>query len=106
MRRASVGAIVDMSTHSSPSGAPSSDAVLAEQHRLDLRAVHDHRDHDLGVGRDLGRRVGDRSAVLVRPRRSAVARVRLKTTRSWPARRRLAAIREPMIPRPMKPTLM
>ena len=35
---------------------------------------------------------------------SAVARVRLKTVSSWPARARFAAIREPMIPSPTKPT--
>ena len=34
----------------------------------------------------------------------AVSAVRFQTTSSKPARRRFAAIREPMIPRPMKPT--
>ena len=35
---------------------------------------------------------------------SAFSRVRLKTVSSWPARRRFAAWREPMMPSPMKPT--
>ena len=64
IRRVSAGAIVDMSTHSVPSPARVGDAVLAEQDRLDLGAVHDHRDHDVARRADLGRRVGDGRAVL------------------------------------------
>ena len=44
-------------------------AVLAEQDRLDLRAVDDHRDDDVGARRGLGRRGGGaRALVLVGPR--------------------------------------
>ena len=65
--RAVSGAIVDMSTNSVSLARAGQRAVLAEQHLLDLRAVDDHRDHDVGALGHLARRVGDLAAVLGRP---------------------------------------
>src|SRR5205807_3779548 len=44
------------------------DALFAEQHRLDLRTVDHHGDHDLGPRGRLRGRGGDRGTVLGRPR--------------------------------------
>src|SRR4051794_7113615 len=50
------------------------DAVVAEQHRLDLGAVDDHGDDDIAVRADLGRRLGERRAVLLGERLGPRAR--------------------------------
>ena len=85
--------------------APFAAPLVAQQHRLDLGAVDDHRDHDGRSARaDLGRRRGDLARRARRPSARAVSAVRFQTTSSKPARRRFAAMREPMMPRPMKPT--
>src|SRR3954453_14132286 len=50
------------------------DAVVAEQHRLDLGAVDDHGDDDVAVRADLGSRLGERRAVLLGERLGPRAR--------------------------------
>jgi hypothetical protein len=62
-----VGPIVEQSMHSVCARAVH-DALLAQQHVLDLGTVDDHRHDDIGLDRRLGRRRSDRSAVLGRER--------------------------------------
>ena len=102
IRRAAAGPIVDMSMHSSPGSVPG--ALVAEQHGLDLVTVDHHRDHHVAVRRERLRRGGDGGAVARCP--LAPLSRRCGSRRSARTRRatRLAAMREPMIPRPMKPT--
>ena len=97
------GAIVDMSTHSSPVRAGSRDAVLAEQHGGDLLAVDDHAHDDVARTRDLGGGVDRATASCSAAHRAALPGVCVQTVSGKPARRTLAAIREPMIPRPRNP---
>ena len=82
------------------------DAVRAEQDGLDLRPVDHHRDDD--VARRRAAPPGSSATVAPCSLGPLLARsraVRFQTVSSNPAARRLAAIREPMIPSPMNPTL-
>ena len=97
------GAIVDMSTHSAPGAAPcatpSSPSSTARTWSPSTTML---------ITTSLAAPTSAGEPATVPPcsatHASAVARVRLKTVSSWPARARLAAIREPMIPSPTKPT--
>ena len=82
MRRVCAGAIVDMSTHSVPSAAAGRDAVVAEQDRLDLGAVDDHRDDDVARRRRPSAGVSATVAPCSAANASARSRVRLKTVSS------------------------
>ena len=73
-RRASAGAIVEQSMNSVPSGGAGDRAVLAQQHRLDLRAVDHHRDHGVGALGGRARAVGDLGLVLGGPGLGGLAR--------------------------------
>ena len=79
------GAVVGPSSTASTSG-PSTTIVITSSRRA-------------GRGR---RRPGDGGARVLVAQASAVAAVRFQTVTSWPAARRFAAIRDPMIPRPRK----
>ena len=83
-----------------PASAPSSPSSTAST----CGAVDDHRDHDVGCARRP--RAGEAATVppCSAAHASARSRVRLKTVSSWPACARFAAMREPMIPGPTKPT--
>ncbi len=99
------GAIVDMSTTSAPGGAalaapsgPSrTDSTCGPSTTIVITASAS-RAASAGVA---AARVPCSAA-----QSAAVARVRFHTVTSWPARTSWSAMREPMIPRPMKATRM
>ena len=103
--RLALGAIVDMSTHSAPGASAVGGAVVAEQDRLDLGRVDDHRDHRRRRPPRPRPGVAAARRAVLGGERSAFSRVRFQTATSKPARARLAAIREPMIPSPRNATL-
>ena len=102
-RRASAGAIVEQSMNSVPSGAPatapSSPSSIASTCAPSTTIVI-----TASAPSAAARGLSATSALCSDAHASAVSRVRLKTRSSWPARTRFAAWREPMMPRPMKPT--
>jgi hypothetical protein len=101
--RASAGAIVDVSTHSVPGAAP---AATPSSPRRSARTwapsttMVNTASTPAAASAGLAATVAPCSAANA----SARSRVRLKTVRSWPARRRLAAIGAPMMPSPRNPT--
>src|SRR5919197_1849598 len=99
------GEIVDMSTQSVPgaarSAAPSSPRSIASTWSPSTTIV---MTTSAAAAASAG--VPATAAPCSAAKASALARVRLKTVSSCPARLTFAAIREPMIPKPMKPTRM
>ena len=86
-----------------PGWAPSMTPVLAEQDRRDLLAVDDHAHDDVARPRDLGGGGGGAWRRARAAQRSALPGVCVQTVSGKPARATLAAMREPMMPRPRKP---
>ena len=97
------GEIVDMSTHSVPGAAPS---ATPRSPSSTSRTWSPSTTIVMTISLAAPTSAG--ASTTVPPcspaHASAVARVRLKTVSSWPARARFAAIREPMMPSPTKPT--
>ena len=102
-RRASAGAIVEQSMNSVPSGAPAS-APSSPSSIASTCAPSTTIVITASAPSAAARGLSATSALCSEAQASAVSRVRLKTRSSWPARTRFAACREPMMPRPMKPT--
>src|SRR3954447_24940644 len=98
--RASAAPMVDMSTHSRPGGAaPAASPRTA-------RTCGPSTSMLKATSASLTASAGEPAtrARCSAAQASAVSRVRFQTVSSWPARTRLAAWREPMIPRPSQAT--
>ena len=79
------------------------DAVVPEQDRLDVRRIRHAQDDDVAAAGGVGR-AGRGLDARARPALALGRRVQFQTTSGNPARARLAAMADPIVPRPRKAT--